>query len=300
MEALLIFASLFEDYLWLVLCILLILLVVIRLRKRLNVYEAKRKQQVLSRRRFEAIATDTPHSHPVMAAKQIGIKSIETRFSQIRKFLFPVLIILASPFMVWPFLDRAPTAIISLVVGSFTVVMSIAAKPFIENLISGLVISVGYPLRIGDTVEVDGNYGTVEKIALTYCVIKIWDWRRYIVPNSKVLTKEFVNLSYTDMHIWAQVEFHVSERADLDAVSKLAYRVTKESKFFSPIEEPSFWVMSLDEHGIKCWVAAWADTPAYAWELKSDIRLGMAKGLKDLGVSFQQQTVAIKRQPTTK
>jgi small-conductance mechanosensitive channel len=73
------------------------------------------------------------------------------------------------------------------------VVIGLAAQRTVANLLAGIQLAVFQPIRIGDAVVVEGDYGTVEEIGLTYVVIKIWDERRLILPVSYFLEKPFQN-----------------------------------------------------------------------------------------------------------
>ena len=168
-----------------------------------------------------------------------------------------------------------PNSYIPIFLGVMTVFVGIAAKPMFENIFSGLVINFDRSLRIGDTVEIDEHYGTVEEFHLTYVIVKVWDWRRYIVPYSKLLSKEFVNLSVVDKFQLAHVEFTVAMDADYELVRAIACTAVESSRYFAPYEEPMFWVMSFNETSITCWVAGWSDSPSDAWALTHDIRTRM-------------------------
>jgi small-conductance mechanosensitive channel len=62
------------------------------------------------------------------------------------------------------------------------IVAGLAARPLLGNLIAGLQIGLTQPIRLDDVVIVDDEWGTIEEIASTYVVVKIWDQRRLIVP----------------------------------------------------------------------------------------------------------------------
>jgi small-conductance mechanosensitive channel len=119
--------------------------------------------------------------------KEEAVERIESRFSNIRRLVIPIVTSIYSLLVFIPFLGYVPGTYLSIVVGSIGFTIGIAAKPYVENLISGLIMSYGRSVRIGDTVEIDNQYGTVEDIALTYTVVKVWDWKRYIIPNALVL-----------------------------------------------------------------------------------------------------------------
>ena len=196
-----------------------------------------------------------------------------------------------------PLLDKIPAALISFLFGTVTVMVGIAARPFIENVIAGVVLAFTQPLRIGDTVLIDDKWGKVEDISLTYSIIQIWDWRRYVIPNSQLLSKDFINYSLIDTYQWAYVEFWVSYEADLEQVKKLAMEATAASPAFVDYEDPSFWVMGMGKDGIRCWIAGWTDTPADGWALTHDIRTTLSMSLHRHGITCHSFNHKIQREP---
>ena len=59
----------------------------------------------------------------------------------------------------------------------------------LTNLIAGIQLAITQPIRIGDAVMVENEWGRVEEITGTYVVVKVWDWRRLVVPLSYFLEK---------------------------------------------------------------------------------------------------------------
>lgn len=224
-------------------------------------------------------------------ARETRKRSVRSRFTIIRRITTIGMIAIIGIIAIFPMLDHIPAALFSVVIASSGVLIGIAARPFIENLIAGVVITFSRHLRIGDTVQIDDHYGTIEDITLIYTVIKSWDWRRYIVPNSHMLAKEFVSLSLNDTFRWAYAEFWVEPAADLELVRQEAVAMAAECEHFSPREDPSFWVMQLDKEGSCCWLAAWADSPGEAWMLSSEMRTGVAKMLHVRSIKRHQFNV---------
>lgn len=233
---------------------------------------------------FETIKTTTPIENPVQQARLAAVQNIENRFSIIRKLSYYSIFLLWIIALIFPFLNALPATFISILVAASGIIIGVAARPYIENLISGIVISLSQPIRIGDTVLIDDNYGTVEDISMTHTVIKIWNWRRYVVPNSIMLSKELINCTMHDAYQWTHVEFCISYESDIREVEKLAIAAANCSKHFANYEEPSFWVMGMEERSYKCWIAAWADSPIDAWELKNDMRTELIRQFQAHGI----------------
>lgn len=255
------------------------------LRWLLKQVERKRHVAIKADDYQHAVPTSSPQQDPLRDVQKTRSRSIHFRFSIIRHALTLLFILLVLFISSIPFIDKIPATLLSLVVAATGVIIGIAARPFIENLIAGIVITFSRHLRIGDTIYIDEIYGTIEDISLVYTIIKSWDWRRYVIPNADMLTKEFISLTLNDSYRWAYIEFWVAPDTDLTEVKKHAVEIARDCPHFAPHEDPSLWVMGLEKEGMRCWLAAWADSPGDAWMLMSEMRTGVAEKLRVLNIS---------------
>lgn len=245
-----------------------------------------------------AMPTDVLSDSEERRGQKKIVKGVKTRFTVIRRTLIFCLIAFWVLAMALPFLGKLPSTMISIMIAISTAVVGIAARPLVENMISGIVISFSKQLRVGDTLKMDGQYGTVEDISITHTKIKTWDWKRYVIPNSRMLNKEFINLTLNDSLLWAYLEFFVSYEADIDKVSQIARKVAAASPYHNNQEEPQFWVMRMEKESVVCWVAAWAESPGEAWNLKSDIAIKLIKAFREQGIPTHTANINLKNTST--
>ncbi|QRN99812.1 mechanosensitive ion channel [Archangium violaceum] len=97
-------------------------------------------------------------------------------------------------------------------------VIGLAAQKSISSLLAGIQLSITQPIRIGDQVVVENEFGTVEEITLTYVVVKVWDERRLVVPISQFLDKSFQNWSKGGQSMLGPVQLLVDFTADMEAL----------------------------------------------------------------------------------
>lgn len=241
----------------------------------INKVERSRLKTLGSRKKFEAVSTQTPIEDPELHALERGTQNIETRFAYMKRFIYPCALSIWLVLVATPHLGTIPSVYTSLVVGAVSLLFGIAARPIIENIFAGMTMSFSKSVRIGDTVLIDEQYGTIEEITLTHTIVKVWDWRRYVIPNAKIIQKEFLNYSLHDRYLWSSIEFFVAPSSDLAQVELLAIAAVESSPFFdkSRYEKPVFWVMEMQREAVKCWVAGWAASPSLAWNLKHDVRM---------------------------
>lgn len=107
-----------------------------------------------------------------------------------------------------------------------------AAQPALKNLIAGIQMAFSEPIRLDDVVIVEGKWGRVEDIKLTYVVVRIWDDRRLIVPVSYFLEKPFQNWTTKTSDLLGTVFLYVDPAADIEAIR---------TRFIEAVKSNSRW-----------------------------------------------------------
>ncbi len=246
--------------------------------------KSNRSKRVRKLDSFHSIETSDPDDSSELTEIDVAVENIENRFSIIGKISLFLILTVWGIALAFPFLNSIPAALISILVAVSSVVLGIAARPLIENIIAGMVISFSKSIRVGDTVVIDEHYGTVEDISLNHTIVKLWNWKRLIIPSSKMLTKEVLSLTYHDSYIWVHIAFYVSYDTNLDQVKQIAIESVLNSDNYSSNETPGFWVMEMEKDAYQCWVAGWTNSAIKAWELASDIRTGIAMQFQSEGI----------------
>lgn len=90
-----------------------------------------------------------------------------------------------------------------------------AAQPALKNLIAGIQMAFTEPIRLDDVVIIEGEWGRIEEIRLTYVVVRIWDDRRLIVPVSKFLEDAFQNWTREKSELLGTAFFYLDPLADV-------------------------------------------------------------------------------------
>ncbi|MEZ9524119.1 mechanosensitive ion channel family protein [Enterovibrio norvegicus] len=258
--------------------------------------KSNREKRLRRLKNFNSVQTSAPKSENQVGEIDAAVEKIEDRFSIIRKITFFFIFVVLGLALSLPFLNSMPAAMVSLVVAVSTTVLGFAAKPVIENIIAGVVLSLSKAIRVGDTVVVENQYGTVEDISLNHTIIKLWNWKRLIIPSSKMLSLELESFTYNDPYIWVHVEFYTSYDNDLERVRQLAIESVQSSKHFISQEPPGFWVMDLEKDAYQCWVAGWTNSPSRAWNLASDIRTEIAIRFQAAGIKTHHYRVHMEPQ----
>jgi small-conductance mechanosensitive channel len=109
------------------------------------------------------------------------------------------------------------------------IVAGLAARPVLSNLIAGVQLAMTQPIRLEDAVIVENEYGNIEEITSTYVVVRLWDWRRMIVPLTYFIEKPFQNWTRESSTLIGAVLINVDYRAPIGAIRDKAQAIVKAS-----------------------------------------------------------------------
>jgi small-conductance mechanosensitive channel len=104
--------------------------------------------------------------------------------------------------------------------GAAGIVLGLALQPLLKNLIAGIQLAVTQPIRLEDAVIVEGEWGNVEEVTSTYVVIRLWDWRRMVLPLSYFLERPFQNWTRDSSSLIGTAFLHVDYTAPVDLLRR--------------------------------------------------------------------------------
>lgn len=155
--------------------------------------------------------------------------------------------------------------------GIMSVVLALAAQNTLGNLIAGIAILLYRPFKVGDTVQLQTptgiESGTLESLGLGYTIVRTFDNRRVIVPNTLMAAQATINLS--DPQMMAIVTIGLDYGADVD----IARRILTEIAEAHPLvrEIVGCPVAELSSSGVMLSLRAWCDGVGDAAKVRSDL-----------------------------
>jgi small-conductance mechanosensitive channel len=137
-------------------------------------------------------------------------RKVLTQLRFMKSFSIIIIITIAIAVILWniPAARKLGTTILTSA-GVIGIIAGVAAQKSIANLITGFQIAFTQPIKIDDEVVIQGEFGVVEDITLTYVVIKTWDWRRLVLPLNFFSDNSFVNWSFSSRELIGSVFLHV-------------------------------------------------------------------------------------------
>lgn len=155
--------------------------------------------------------------------------------------------------------------------GAAGIVVGLAARPLLSNLLAGIQIAITQPVKIEDSVVINGEWGWVEDITSTYLVVRTWDWRRLIVPLSWFLEQPIQNWTRDNATIIGQVHFNVDYRTPIEELRQALDRIVHGSKLWDG-NVVNLQVVEATENTIQIRLLASASDASRAWDLRCELR----------------------------
>ncbi len=150
-------------------------------------------------------------------------------------------------------------------------VIGLAARPVLTNLLAGVQIAVTQPIRIDDAVVVENEWGWIEEITTTYVVVRLWDWRRMIVPLSYFIEKPFQNWTREGSELIGSVMLYLDYTAPIDRIREKAKEIAEQSPLWNR-KVINVQVSDAKRDCIEVRILASANSAPAAWDLRCEIR----------------------------
>lgn len=151
------------------------------------------------------------------------------------------------------------------------VVVGFAAQKSLGTLFSGIQLSIAQPVRLGDAVVIENEFGTVEELRLTFVVVRLGDSRRLVVPIAYFLDRAFQNWSRGSGDLIGNVDLIADYMAPIDELRAELVRVCEESDSWNK-RLAQLEVYVVGERSITLRATVSADDPAKLAKLRAELR----------------------------
>ena len=155
--------------------------------------------------------------------------------------------------------------------GAAGLVVGFAARPVLANLIAGIQIAITQPIRLEDVVVVEGEWGWIEEIFATYVVVRIWDWRRLVVPLSYFIEQPFQNWTRQSATIMGSVFWWVDYTIPVAEMREAVERIISESPLWDG-KVKNLQVVDTTADGVQVRALMSSANSPKNWDLRCEVR----------------------------
>ncbi len=155
--------------------------------------------------------------------------------------------------------------------GIFGIIVGFAAQKSIGMILAGIQLAITQPIRLDDVVIVEGEWGRIEEIMLTYVVVKIWDERRLVLPVTWFLEKPFQNWTRSKADITGTIFFYVDYNFPVESIRTVLPEMLKDNPLWDG-RVMSVQVTDTTEHYKEIRVLLSSSDASKNWDLRASVR----------------------------
>ncbi|TKK68514.1 mechanosensitive ion channel family protein [Ilyomonas limi] len=164
-------------------------------------------------------------------------------------------------------------------VGVGGIIVGFAAQKSLSNLLAGFQIAFTQPLRLDDVLVVEGEYGRVEEITLTYVVLLLWDQRRLILPINYFIEKPFQNWTRTGSEIMGTAMLYLDYNVPVEEIRKEFLRLVQNSEWWDK-RVAALQVTNLTDTAVELRCLISANNASQSFDLRCFLRENLLNYIK--------------------
>lgn len=219
--------------------------------------------------------------HRVDVSDNLAARRIRTQVSVLQRIASVIVIVVALGFalMTFPEIRQLGTTLLASA-GLAGLVVGMAMKSTLSNLVAGLQIAFTGPIHIEDVVIVEGDWGWIEEILTTYVVVRTWDLRRLIVPLTYFIENVFQNWTRQTSNLLAYVYLYCDYTVPVEELRREFRRLLESTPLWDR-QVCSVQVSDTSEHTMQIRALTSAADSGKAWDLRCYAREGLIRFLQE-------------------
>ena len=205
-------------------------------------------------------------------ANNLKARIVFTQFTILERIFIFIIVVLAIGAALMTF-DSIKQIGVSLFAsaGVAGIIIGFSAQKLIATVIAGIQIALTQPIRLDDVVIVEGEWGRIEEITLTYVIVRIWDKRCLILPTTYFIDKPFQNWTKTSTDLLGTVFLYTDYTVPFGALREELQRIVENAEQWNG-EVASIQVTDSRAEYVEVRATVSADDSGKAWELRVYVR----------------------------
>jgi small-conductance mechanosensitive channel len=208
----------------------------------------------------------------ITAADNLQARKVYTQLHVICRVIYVVIVLFAvsAVLMLFEHVRQVGTSLLASA-GVVGIIAGFAAQKTLSNLLAGFQIALAQPVRHDDVVVVEGEWGRIEEITLTYVVVRIWDERRLVLPLSYFIEKPFQNWTRVSADLLGSVFVWMDYALPVDEARKALKAIIEASHLW----DGRFWnlqVTDATDRTMQLRILATAADSSKSFDLRCEIR----------------------------
>lgn len=211
-------------------------------------------------------------THRIDASNNLRARKIHTQYRILERVIKVLIIFIAvaAALMTFESIKKIGISLFASA-GVASIIIGFSAQKIIASIIAGIQLAIAQPIRVQDVVIVDGEWGWIEEINLTYVVVKVWDRRRLVVPTTYFIDNIFQNWTRKSSFILGTVFLYTDYTISVAAIREELDRLLEDNKLWDG-KVKVVQVTDASPKTMELRILVSADDSPTAWELRVYLR----------------------------
>ncbi|MCC7252776.1 mechanosensitive ion channel domain-containing protein, partial [Hyphomicrobium sp.] len=174
----------------------------------------------------------------------------------------------------------------AIVAGALSVGIGFGLQSIVNNFVSGLILLVERPIKVGDRVSVKGQEGFVRRISVRSTEIETGDKASLIVPNSDLITSSVTNWTHRNALSTVTVKVRAGYQSDPETVRAVLQKVGAECQLILQHPAPSVVLENFGADALEFSLGAVIPDVTQAGAVQSELRFSILKAFREAGIEM--------------
>lgn len=185
---------------------------------------------------------------------------------------------------------------LTIVLGALGVGIGFGLQAIVNNFVSGLILLVERPVRVGDYIEIGDNWAEIRKIGLRATTVRTFDYADVIVPNSELVANRVTNWTLSTRVVRLIIPVGVAYGSDLEAVMSNLADAAAENPRISNFPEPQVLFQRFGDNALEFELRCWVRDVDDLIKVKSELHRDICRRFREAGIeiAFPQRDVHVR------
>ncbi len=175
---------------------------------------------------------------------------------------------------------------IGLIAGGLSIGIGLGLQGIVNNFISGIILLIERPVKVGDWVIVGMHEGFVKRVNIRATEIETWQRASVIVPNAELLNTSVTNWTHHDRIGRMEIRLRVPRGTDVDLVQEIMLECAQKHPSVASWPEPSALFMDFGENGLDFELRCFTSDNVWVYFIGSDLRFAINRRLREEGIEM--------------
>ncbi|MCB1214664.1 MAG: mechanosensitive ion channel, partial [Deltaproteobacteria bacterium] len=185
---------------------------------------------------------------------------------------------------------------LAIIAGALSVGIGFGLQNIVNNFVSGIILLFERPVKVGDLLEIQNEWGEVEKVGLRSTIIRTHSKTQLIIPNSDFITQKVTNLTFSDKDYRVEVPVGITYGSNVELAKNIMEEIASKHPLVSPKRKPKVIFQAFGNSSLDFEIFVWVSDAAQKRFIISDILFEVEKQFRqnNIEIPFPQRDLHVR------